>query len=79
MISLIAFPSILYLDPRPTMGRNAESTGPAGGPDKALGCIGITVHKSVEFLYEELATATNDFSMASKIGEGGFGAVYYAG
>ncbi|XP_075668613.1 lysM domain receptor-like kinase 3 [Castanea sativa] len=65
-------------DPRPTMGSDAESTGPAGGPDKALGCIGITMHKSVEFLYEELATATNDFSMASKIGEGGFGAVYYA-
>ena len=60
------------------MGRNAESTGPAGDPDKALGCIGMTVHKSVEFSYEELATATNDFSMASKIGEGGFGAVYYA-
>uniref|UniRef100_A0A7N2MB13 non-specific serine/threonine protein kinase n=1 Tax=Quercus lobata TaxID=97700 RepID=A0A7N2MB13_QUELO len=65
-------------DPRPTMGRNAESTGPAGDPDKALGCIGMTVHKSVEFSYEELATATNDFSMASKIGEGGFGVVYYA-
>ncbi|KAM4093127.1 hypothetical protein ACB094_06G091500 [Castanea mollissima] len=65
-------------DPRPTMGSDAESTGPAGGPDKALGCIGITMHKSVEFSYEELATATNDFSMASKIGEGGFGAVYYA-
>ena len=78
MISLIAFPSILYLDSRPTMGRNAESTGPAGGPDKALGCIGITVHKSVEFSYEELATATDAFSMAGKIGEGGFGAVYFA-
>ncbi|VFQ62156.1 unnamed protein product [Cuscuta campestris] len=39
---------------------------------------GITVEKSVEFSYEELAKATNDFSLANKIGEGGFGAVYYA-
>ncbi|XP_019255540.1 PREDICTED: lysM domain receptor-like kinase 3 isoform X2 [Nicotiana attenuata] len=39
---------------------------------------GITVDKSVEFTYEELATATNDFSIANKIGQGGFGAVYYA-
>ena len=36
------------------------------------------MHMSVEFSYEELAAATNDFSMDSKIGEGGFGAVYYA-
>ncbi|XP_021685702.1 lysM domain receptor-like kinase 3 [Hevea brasiliensis] len=39
---------------------------------------GITVDKSVEFSYEELAKATNDFSMANKIGQGGFGSVYYA-
>ncbi|KAJ6807386.1 lysM domain receptor-like kinase 3 [Iris pallida] len=39
---------------------------------------GFTVDKSVEFSYEELSKATNDFSMANKIGEGGFGAVYYA-
>lgn len=39
---------------------------------------GFTVDKSVEFSYEELARATNDFSMANKIGEGGFGVVYYA-
>ena len=38
---------------------------------------GITVDKSVEFSYEELAKATNDFSLANKIGQGGFGAVYY--
>jgi len=37
----------------------------------------ITVDKSVEFSYEELANATNNFSMANKIGEGGFGVVYY--
>ncbi|XP_026391543.1 chitin elicitor receptor kinase 1-like isoform X1 [Papaver somniferum] len=39
---------------------------------------GITVDKSVEFTYEELATATDDFSLDNKIGQGGFGAVYYA-
>ncbi|KAG8364580.1 hypothetical protein BUALT_Bualt18G0012100 [Buddleja alternifolia] len=42
------------------------------------GLTGITVDKSVEFPYEELANATDDFSIANKIGEGGFGAVYYA-
>ncbi|EXB77037.1 Proline-rich receptor-like protein kinase PERK8 [Morus notabilis] len=39
---------------------------------------GITVDKSVEFSYEELAKATNDFDNANKIGQGGFGSVYYA-
>ncbi|KAK7829717.1 lysm domain receptor-like kinase 3, partial [Quercus suber] len=61
-----------------TKNRHAESTGPSGGPASGHIGISITVHISVEFSYEELATATNDFSMASKIGEGGFGAVYYA-
>ncbi|KAI9382630.1 hypothetical protein POPTR_014G156400v4 [Populus trichocarpa] len=42
------------------------------------GLAGITVDKSVEFSYEELAKATDDFSFANKIGEGGFGTVYYA-
>ncbi|KAF4399555.1 hypothetical protein G4B88_022638, partial [Cannabis sativa] len=39
---------------------------------------GITVEKSVEFSYQELAKATNDFSLDNKIGQGGFGSVYYA-
>ncbi|CAL9013709.1 unnamed protein product, partial [Prunus brigantina] len=39
---------------------------------------GINVHKSVEYSYEELARATDNFSLANKIGQGGFGAVYYA-
>ncbi|KAJ3688638.1 hypothetical protein LUZ61_017802 [Rhynchospora tenuis] len=39
---------------------------------------GLTVDKSVEFSYEELSKATNDFSMANKIGQGGYGSVYYA-
>lgn len=47
-------------------------------PGSTSGLGGITVDKSVEFSYEELAKATNDFSIANKIGEGGFGAVYYA-
>lgn len=39
---------------------------------------GISVDKSVEFSLEELAKATNDFNISYKIGQGGFGAVYYA-
>ncbi|PIM98169.1 Serine/threonine protein kinase [Handroanthus impetiginosus] len=39
---------------------------------------GITVAKSVEFTYEELAMATNNFDISYKIGQGGFGSVYYA-
>ncbi|KAH0772089.1 hypothetical protein KY290_016070 [Solanum tuberosum] len=38
---------------------------------------GITVDKSVEFSYEELAKATDNFSMENKIGQGGFGLVFY--
>ncbi|KAJ9176874.1 hypothetical protein P3X46_012142 [Hevea brasiliensis] len=51
-----------------------ESTGLALSP----GLGGITMDKSVEFSYEELAQATDNFSMANKIGQGGFGSVYYA-
>ncbi|OMO99220.1 hypothetical protein CCACVL1_03887 [Corchorus capsularis] len=36
------------------------------------------IDTSIEFSYEELDQATNSFSMSHKIGEGGFGAVYYA-
>lgn len=39
---------------------------------------GISVDKSVEFSLEELAKSTNDFNISYKIGQGGFGAVYYA-
>ncbi|KAL6661892.1 hypothetical protein ACP70R_001276 [Stipagrostis hirtigluma subsp. patula] len=46
--------------------------------DGASAVPGITVDKSVEFSYEELFNATEGFSMANKIGQGGFGAVYYA-
>ncbi|CAO2173578.1 unnamed protein product [Urochloa humidicola] len=46
--------------------------------ESASGVPGITVDKSVEFSYEELFNATEGFSMSNKIGQGGFGAVYYA-
>lgn len=54
--------------------KNSESAALVAAPR----VTGITVDKSVEFPYEELAKATNDFSMANKIGQGGFGAVFYA-
>lgn len=49
----------------------SDSTSPAN-------IIGIRVEKSGEFSYEELANATNNFNLANKIGQGGFGEVYYA-
>ncbi|XP_072991768.1 chitin elicitor receptor kinase 1-like isoform X1 [Typha latifolia] len=49
---------------------------PQGGNSSPL--IGVADDKSVEFSYEELRSATNDFSMSNKIGQGGFGSVYYA-
>ncbi|KAK9133245.1 hypothetical protein Scep_012773 [Stephania cephalantha] len=51
-----------------------ETAGFGGSP----GLTGITMDKSVEFSYEELAKATNDFNDSNRIGQGGFGAVYYA-
>lgn len=44
----------------------------------SAGLSGIHVDKSVEFSYQELAESTDNFSISNKIGEGGFGAVYYA-
>ena len=37
----------------------------------------FTVDRSVEFSYEELSAATNNFSLSRKIGQGGFGSVFY--
>ncbi|KAK8460117.1 hypothetical protein SEVIR_2G280401v4 [Setaria viridis] len=39
---------------------------------------GIKVNRSIQFSYEELCDATHNFSMEHKIGQGGFGSVYYA-
>jgi len=41
------------------------------------GLADYTVDKSVEFSYEELTNATAGFSVANKIGEGGFATVFY--
>ncbi|XP_049381806.1 lysM domain receptor-like kinase 3 [Solanum stenotomum] len=37
----------------------------------------IAVDKSIEFSYDELANASDNFSTAYKIGQGGFASVYY--
>nr|XP_004491136.1 lysM domain receptor-like kinase 3 [Cicer arietinum] len=56
-----------------------ETSGSSGhGTSSAAGLTGIMVAKSTEFSYQELAKATNNFSLDNKIGQGGFGAVYYA-
>ncbi|BFG26083.1 hypothetical protein CerSpe_123570 [Prunus speciosa] len=55
-----------------TTDKPEESNGAGRGP------TGISVDKSVEFSYKELSRATDNFSLANKIGQGGFGAVYYA-
>uniref|UniRef100_A0A0C9RNS3 non-specific serine/threonine protein kinase n=1 Tax=Wollemia nobilis TaxID=56998 RepID=A0A0C9RNS3_9CONI len=55
--------------------RNMELVGLTGSGMQ--GVTDITVDKSVEFSYQELAECTDDFSIVNKIGQGGFGAVYY--
>ncbi|KAI3828061.1 hypothetical protein L1987_02156 [Smallanthus sonchifolius] len=59
--------------PNGLLVRGSESSGVP-----AAGLAGIEVDISVEFTYKELSTATNNFSHANKIGQGGFGAIYYA-
>ncbi|XP_028753015.1 lysM domain receptor-like kinase 3 [Neltuma alba] len=56
---------------------NYETSGSSGSAS-ATGLRGIMVGKSMEFSYQEIAKATNNFSSDNKIGQGGFGAVYYA-
>ncbi|MED6205648.1 LysM domain receptor-like kinase 3 [Stylosanthes scabra] len=75
---------LLSQDSKATFGQDGKdetsrsAVHEASGPGGPAAITGITVDKSVEFSYEELATATNNFSLANKIGQGGFGAVYYA-
>ncbi|KAL2629729.1 hypothetical protein R1flu_014415 [Riccia fluitans] len=83
--------SKLVLDSSGVDSNDASSGGFAqGGPGYSESSIegGIqvrpalftdfTVDKSVEFSFEELEEATNKFSAANKIGEGGYGSVYFA-
>ncbi|XP_010235348.1 chitin elicitor receptor kinase 1 [Brachypodium distachyon] len=58
-----------------SMEKVTPSTTQTDGTSSAAG---ITVDKSVEFSYEELFNATEGFNIIHKIGQGGFGAVYYA-
>ncbi|KAH9623623.1 hypothetical protein KSS87_008598 [Heliosperma pusillum] len=67
--------ALLHNKPEIQLGKAADVTGHPGG---TAVIPGITVDKSVEFSYVELSNATNNFSLAHKIGQGGFGAVYYA-
>ncbi|MED6137174.1 hypothetical protein PIB30_062623 [Stylosanthes scabra] len=60
--------------PQGEPSHNAEN-GTSASYDTSI--IGVKVEKSAEFLYQELANATNNFSLANKIGQGGFGEVYY--
>ncbi|EYU33877.1 hypothetical protein MIMGU_mgv1a020123mg [Erythranthe guttata] len=57
------------------MEKTSESGPLVASPSPKL--KGITVDKSVEFTYEELAAVTDNFSLSNKIGQGGFGAVFY--
>lgn len=53
-------------------------SGHLAGTGVSPGIAAISVDKSVEFTLEELAKATDNFNLSFKIGQGGFGAVYYA-
>ncbi|XP_060218009.1 lysM domain receptor-like kinase 3 [Lycium barbarum] len=55
------------------ISESADKSHPSG-----QGLLGIAVDKSVEFSYKELSESTNGFNISNKIGEDGFGAVYYA-
>ncbi|XP_060193022.1 chitin elicitor receptor kinase 1-like [Lycium barbarum] len=78
--------SFLHLEPykhssnKHVPGHGNFETSSEGGPlnkDASPEAPRITVDKSVEFSYDELASATDNFSTAYKIGQGGFASVYY--
>uniref|UniRef100_A0A803MJY5 Protein kinase domain-containing protein n=1 Tax=Chenopodium quinoa TaxID=63459 RepID=A0A803MJY5_CHEQI len=60
------------------LARSVQGSSHKTASSLDAGNRGVTVDKSVTFSYEELALATDNFSMANKIGSGGFGDVYYA-
>ncbi|KAF7146099.1 hypothetical protein RHSIM_Rhsim04G0048200 [Rhododendron simsii] len=62
-------------DPGSTSEKSDSTSAPGSASSRGLA---ISLDKSMEFSYEELANATNDFSIGHKIAQGGFGAVYYA-
>lgn len=73
----ILLPASQELSPRIVQVPGSNSNKPVDATG-FQGLTGLTVDKSVVFSYEELAKATDDFSLANKIGQGGFGSVYYA-
>ncbi|MCO5572182.1 hypothetical protein L7F22_025933 [Adiantum nelumboides] len=54
---------------------SAYSNTSVGTPSSGLSYF--SPDKSVEFSYRELSDATNNFSIANKIGQGGYGSVYF--
>ncbi|MCO5568208.1 hypothetical protein L7F22_021904 [Adiantum nelumboides] len=54
---------------------SAYSDTTVGTPSSGLSYF--SPDKSVEFSYRELSDATNNFSIANKIGQGGYGSVYF--
>jgi chitin elicitor receptor kinase 1 len=60
------------------LNMHSPSAKTGSNPGSAsFGMPDYTVDKSVEFTYEELANATDNFSIANKIGQGGFAVVFY--
>lgn len=56
-------------------GNTLENTSERAAFNTSPGPTNITVNKSKDFSFEEFAKAANDYSMAGKIGQGGFGSV----
>ena len=69
---------LIFLPPLGKASSNAEYETSGSTAASAAGLPGIMVAKSLELSYQELAKATNNFSLDNKIGQGGFGAVYFA-
>ncbi|QHO25593.1 uncharacterized protein DS421_12g382300 [Arachis hypogaea] len=62
----------------PTEDFISSSTQDGSTAASASGLPAIMAAKSMEFSYQELAEATNNFSSDNKIGQGRFAAVYFA-